>query len=87
MALRLSPAGLAQRLHPKRDEQMAYSTSGFIESLKPRKRRLTTYFVDPITGTTYGHIFRLWPVTILKITGWHGERITVVKFFEREFVW
>ena len=66
---------------------MTYSTLGFIESLKPRKRRFTTYFVDPISGATYGHIFQLWPVTILKITGWHGERITVIKFFEREFVW
>jgi hypothetical protein len=65
---------------------MTYSTLGFIESLKPRKRRLTTYFVDPISGGAYGYIFELWPVTILKITGWRGERITVIKFFEREFV-
>jgi hypothetical protein len=66
---------------------MTYSTLEFIESLKPRKCRFTTYLVDPISGATYGHIFQLWPVTILKITGWHGERITVFKFFEREFVW
>jgi hypothetical protein len=50
---------------------MTYSTLGFIESLEPRKRRFTTYFVDPISGTTYGRIFQLWPVTILEINGWH----------------
>jgi hypothetical protein len=66
---------------------MAYSTIGFIETLKLRKRSfLHSDFIDPISGATYGHIFQLWPVTILKTTGWHGERITVIKFFEREFV-
>jgi hypothetical protein len=67
---------------------MHYSTIAFIESLKLKKRNMWhREFVDPISGATYGHIFKLWPVTILKITGWRGERITVIKFFEREFVW
>lgn len=34
-----------------------------------------------------GQIFELLPIAILKIIGWHGERIMVIKFFEREFVW
>lgn len=67
---------------------MSYSTLGFIQSLKLKRRnKWSTDFVDPISGGTYGFIFELWPVTILKITGWHGEQITVIKFFEREFVW
>ena len=44
-------------------------------------------FIHPISRATYGWIFQVWPITILKITGWHGEHITVLKTFEREFVW
>ena len=66
---------------------MQYSTIGFIATLKPEKRRFTTYLIDPISRDTYGYIFKFWPITILKITGWHGERITVFKFFKRELVW
>jgi hypothetical protein len=66
---------------------MQYSTMGFIESLRPEKRGLVTYLIDSPTEVTYGYAFELGPVTILKITGWCGERITVIKFFEREFVW
>lgn len=60
---------------------------GFIESLRPEKRGLITYLIDSPTDVTYGYIFQLGPVTIVRITGWRGERITVFKFFEREFVW
>jgi hypothetical protein len=67
---------------------MTYSTLGFIESLKLKKRHpWRKDFIDPISGATYGHILQLWPITILKITGWRGERITVIKFFDREFAW
>jgi hypothetical protein len=66
---------------------MQYSTLGFIESHKPVKRGFTTHLIDPVSNVQYGYIFQLWPITILKITGWHGERITVIKFFELEFVW
>jgi hypothetical protein len=41
---------------------------------------------DP-SGATHVWIFELWPATILKITGWHGEGFKVIKLFEREFVW
>ena len=61
---------------------------GFIETLKLEKRSMfRSEFVDPISRATYGWIFQFWPITILKITGWKGEQITVVKIFEREFVW
>jgi hypothetical protein len=67
---------------------MSYSTMGFIETLKLEKRSLfRSDFVDPISRVTYGWIFQFWPLTILKITGWKGEQITVIKIFEREFVW
>ena len=67
---------------------MNYSTMAFIETLKLERRSLWRKdFVEPISRDTYGYIFKFWPITILKITGWHGERITVFKFFEREFVW
>jgi hypothetical protein len=67
---------------------MNYSTLGFIRSLKLKRRNMWhREFVDPISGATYGYIFELWPVAILKITGWDGERITVFKFFKRELVW
>ena len=64
---------------------------GFIESLRPVERRFLfgrRYdLVDPINDMTYGYIFELGPVTILKVMGWYKERMTVVKFFDREFVW
>jgi hypothetical protein len=65
---------------------MNYSTIGFIATLKPEKRRFTTYLIDPISQASYGYIFKFWPITILKITGWKGQQMTVVKIFEREFV-
>jgi hypothetical protein len=66
---------------------MTYSTLGFIESLKPRKRRFTTYFVDPISGANHGWIFELGPISILKVTGWMGEKLTVLKVGDKEVVW
>jgi hypothetical protein len=67
---------------------MNYSTLGFFETLKPVKRSLwRTDFIEPYSFDTYGYIIKVWPITYLKIAGWHGERITVVKFFEREIVW
>jgi hypothetical protein len=67
--------------------QPLYSTMAFIETLRPEKHGLVTRLIDPISGAAYGWIFELGPVTILRIKGWRGERITVFKFFEREFVW
>jgi hypothetical protein len=66
---------------------MQYSTMGFIESLRVEKHGLVTYLIDSPTNITYGYIFELGPLTIFKITGWHGERITVIKVFEHEFLW
>ena len=67
---------------------MNYSTMAFLETLKLEKRTMwRTDFVDPISRATYGWIFQFGPITIFKITGWKGEQITVVKLFEREFVW
>ena len=54
---------------------MPYSTMQFIESLKPVKEGLVTRLFDSVSGAQYGWIFELGPLTILKITGWHGERI------------
>jgi hypothetical protein len=66
---------------------MQYSTLGFFETLKRVKRSLwRTDFIERHSFDTYGFIFKFWPITYLKITGWRGERITVIKFFEREFV-
>jgi hypothetical protein len=67
--------------------QPLYSTLAFIKTLRPEKHGLVTRLIDPISGAAYGHVFQLRPITILTITGWRGERITVFKFFEREFVW
>jgi hypothetical protein len=67
---------------------MQYTTMGFIETLKLEKRTMfRTEFVDPISRATYGWIFQLGPITILKITGWKGEQITAIKIFQLEFVW
>jgi hypothetical protein len=71
---------------PIESTKMQYSTLGFIETLRPEKRGLVTRLIDPISGAAYGWIFELWPVTMLRITGWHGERITVIKILERELV-
>jgi hypothetical protein len=67
--------------------QPLYSTMAFIETLRQEKHGLATRLIDPISGAAHGWIFELWPVTILRIDGWRGERIMVIKFFEREFVW
>ena len=66
---------------------MNYSTLGFIETLKPQKRGFTTYFIDPISGANYGYVFRFWPVTVMKIIGWQGERLSAVKIGSREWSW
>jgi hypothetical protein len=69
-------------------QDMQYSTMAFIETLKLEKRSLWRKdFVDLISRDTYGYVFQLWPIAVMKITGWHGERITVIKFFEWELVW
>jgi hypothetical protein len=67
--------------------QPLYSTIAFIETLRAEKRGLVTWLIDSPTDVTYGYIFQLGPVTILKITGWHGERFTGFKFFKHEFLW
>jgi hypothetical protein len=67
--------------------QPLYSTMAFIETLRPEKHGFVTRLIDPISGAAYGWIFELWPVTILRIKGWHGERFTGFKFFKHEFLW
>ena len=67
--------------------QPLYSIIGFIETLKTEKRGLVTYLIDPPTDVTYGYIIELGPLVIFKITGWKGEKITIVKFLQREFMW
>ena len=67
--------------------QPLYSTMAFIETLRSERHGLVTRLIDPISGAAYGYMFQMWPVIILRIDGWHGERITVLKLFEREFVW
>jgi hypothetical protein len=61
---------------------MSYSTFGFIETLRPEKHGLVTRVIDPISDASYGWIFELGPVTILRINGWHGEKFTGIKFFK-----
>jgi hypothetical protein len=67
--------------------QPPYTTFGFIETLRAENRGLVTYLIDSPTNITYGYIFELGPITIFKITGWHGERFTCFKFFKHEFLW
>jgi hypothetical protein len=67
--------------------QPPYSTLAFIESLRPEQRGLVTRLIDPISGAAYGWIFELWPVTILRIKGWHGEQLRAIRFFEHELLW
>lgn len=67
---------------------MNYSTLGFIESLKREKRSMwRAEFIEPYSGVTYGFIFHCWPVTILKVTGWHGEKIAALKIGKHEWTW
>lgn len=67
---------------------MQYSTMGFIGTLKPMHHRRFSYdLVDPISGASYGWVFEFGPITILKVMGWHGEKLSVVKIFQKEFVW
>ena len=67
---------------------MQYSTLGFIETLKAERRSwLRTDFVDPISRDIYGFIFKFWPISVMKITGWHGETLTAVKIGKREWSW
>jgi hypothetical protein len=72
---------------PMKVARLPYSTLGFIETLRPEKQGLLTRLIDPISGAAYGWIFELWPVTLLRIKGWRGERILGFKFFEWESVW
>jgi hypothetical protein len=60
---------------------------GFIEILRHEKRGFVTKLIDAPTEVTYGYIIELGPLTIFKITGWHGERVTCFKFFKHEFLW
>jgi hypothetical protein len=67
--------------------QPFYSTIAFIESLRSEKHGFVTRLIDAPTDVTYGWIFELGPLVILKITGFKGERVTVVKFMQHEFMW
>lgn len=65
-----------------------YSTMGFLEMLRPTKRTMfTTEFIDPISDISYGYRFKFGPFEVLKIAGWMGETLKVVKFGKREWVW
>jgi hypothetical protein len=70
---------------------MQYSTMGFIGSLRPIERRYLwgrRYdLVDPFNGAAYGYVIELGPIAVFKIMGWFGERMTVVKVFQKELVW
>ena len=48
-----------------------------IDELKSKEAALKSEKQSPLgaNDATYGHILQLRPVTVLKITGWHGERI------------
>jgi hypothetical protein len=71
-----------------RPNDMNYSTMGFIETLKLKKRSMfRSEFIDPISRASYGWIFQFWPVTVMKITGWKGETISAVKIGKREWSW
>ena len=67
--------------------QPFYSTMAFIETLRQEKHGFLTRLIDAPTDVTYGYLIELGPITIFRITGWRGERVTVVKFMQREFVW
>jgi len=70
------------------NDEMNYSMKGFIETLELERRNwLRSDFIDPISRATYGFIFKLRPITYLKVTGWHGEKIKVIKIFGKELVW
>jgi hypothetical protein len=59
----------------------------FVETLRKEKHGFVTHLIDSPTDRAYGYIIELGPITIFKITGWRGERITVFKFFKHEFLW
>jgi hypothetical protein len=59
----------------------------FIETLRPEKRGLVTHLIDAPTDTEYGWILELGPIVFLKIKGWRGEQITILKLFTKELVW
>jgi hypothetical protein len=66
---------------------MQYSTIGFIESLEQEKHGLVTYLIDGPSDVTYGWIFKCGPLVIVKIKGWEGEEVKIIKFFSKEIVW
>jgi hypothetical protein len=66
--------------------QRLYSTMAFIETLRPEKHGFVARLIDPISGASYGWIFELGPVVILKVTGWHGEKVMIIKIGGREWV-
>jgi hypothetical protein len=68
-------------------DEMQYSTIGFIETLRQEKHLWRTDLIDSPTGVRYGWLIELGPITIFKIMGWRGERVTVFKFFKHELLW
>jgi hypothetical protein len=64
---------------------MNYTTLGFIETLRPEKHGLVTRLIDPISGAAYGWIFELGPIALLKVTGWQGEKVAVIKIGRKEW--
>jgi hypothetical protein len=66
---------------------MVYSTLGFIETLRQEKHGIVTRLIDSLTEVTYGYLIELGPITIFKIMGFRGERVTVVKIFSYEYTW
>jgi hypothetical protein len=55
---------------------MNYSTMAFIETLKLERRSIfRSDFVEPYSRGNYGFIFKLGPVSYLKVVGWMGKTI------------
>jgi hypothetical protein len=67
---------------------MQYSFLRFANSLKFAKRKWWRKdFVDPVSDQSYGWVIALGPITIMKLNGWLGEKVTAVKIFQKEWVW
>jgi hypothetical protein len=62
-----------------------YSTMAFIETLRQEKHGFVTRLVDPISCATHGWVFELGPIALLKVTGWQGEKVAVVKIGRKEW--
>jgi hypothetical protein len=68
--------------------QCSIPSIGFIETLKLERRSIFRCdSVEPHSRSSYGFIFKCGPVPYLKVIGWMGETISVLKLFGKEIVW